>query len=362
MGGTQMKILFMFTIPSGGMDTLNRQREKALSSVGIECHFLYRYKGNGIQNPINSPVFITDDPLEWVEIALNHHYDAIVISYDLKMLKAIGESSFEGVIIYDNQGLGKRKTYAKQYIQTQAYPFLNQYCDAIMCPKTPHLMDAFSSFFPHKKKFFVDNGFDTESFQYQAVQKHPHPIIGWVGRIEENKNWRDFLRIGQSLRQIYPTLELWIFEDESVSYPSQRKAFQAFLKEEKLESAIIIHQSIPHEEMARYYSIIGDSGGFLCSTSKVEGFGYAVLEAMLCRCPVLATDSDGVKSFITHNVTGKFFEIHNIKMAVQEGKELMEDTSLRSSIVDHAFLHVQRKFSLKQYANAFSSMLRELVQ
>ncbi|MFP3415838.1 glycosyltransferase, partial [Bacillus sp. SIMBA_074] len=88
----------------------------------------------------------------------------------------------------------------------------------------------------------------------------------------------------------------------------------------------------PHNKMAEYFSIIGDSGGFLCSTSKVEGFGYAVLEAMVCRCPVLSTDSDGVRSFIRHNQTGKFFDQGNIDQAELEGNELLSNIPLREDI------------------------------
>jgi len=357
-----MNILFMFTIPSGGMDTLNRQRERALSSIGYSCHFLYRYEGTGLQNHLNSPVYITNEPTEWIEIVLRQNFDAIVISYDLHMLKTIGESSYKGILIYDNQGVGKRKRYVEQYIHSQAYPFIHRYSDAIMCPRTPHLMEAFEAFFPYKKKYYMHNGIDTESFRYIPHSKHPNLIVGWVGRLEENKNWRDFLLIGKEIKQQYPSTELWIFEDESVSYPSQRKAFQSFMNEHGLHSSVTIHPSVPHQEMATYYSIIGDSGGFLCSTSKVEGFGYAVLEAMLCQCPVLATDSDGVRSFITHNQTGKFYEIHNISEAVKEGTELLENRTLRKRLIGNALNHVQTNFSLEQYAQTFAAMLQELME
>lgn len=36
--------------------------------------------------------------------------------------------------------------------------------------------------------------------------------------------------------------------------------------------------NVSNEHMADYFSMIGDSGVFLCSTSKVEGFGYAIVE------------------------------------------------------------------------------------
>lgn len=112
--------------------------------------------------------------------------------------------------------------------------------------------------------------------------------------------------------------------------------------------------------MAEYFSRIGDSGGFLCSTSKVEGFGYAVLEAMLCRCPVISTDSDGVKSFIIHNKTGKFFELGNIQQAVNEAVDLMFNQTLREQIRRRGVNHIKNHFSEEKYAENFLNMVKKL--
>ncbi|WP_243385641.1 glycosyltransferase family 4 protein [Bacillus kexueae] len=355
-----MKILFMFTIPSGGMETLNRQRHLALKSVGIESHFLYRFEGSGIQNQLDAPIFVSNTESDWNTIITKNHYDYIIVSYDLILLKAVSQSGFNGKIIYDNQGIGKRKDYINHYIKNQAYPFIESYADAIMCPKTPHLMEAFNSFFPHKKKYFIHNGIDTNSFQYINTTKHPNLVIGWVGRIEENKNWKDFLEIGRELLKEYPDLELWIFEDASLSHESQRKVFNDYVNELSLQSNIKQFQSVPHEDMAKYYSVIGDSGGLICSTSRVEGFGYAVIEAMLCHCPVLATDSDGVRNFITHNKTGKFYSIHHIAEAVSEAKDLIENKKIRHYITKNAKDRIVESFSIEKYAEQLLSMIHDL--
>ncbi|MGP3783850.1 hypothetical protein [Paenibacillus sp. 1A_MP2] len=50
---------------------------------------------------------------------------------------------------------------------------------------------------------------------------------------------------------------------------------------------------------------------------------------MSCGCPVLSTDSDGVRSFITHNRTGKFYPIGNVNAAVSEAVDLMHNIQLR---------------------------------
>jgi glycosyltransferase involved in cell wall biosynthesis len=112
--------------------------------------------------------------------------------------------------------------------------------------------------------------------------------------------------------------------------------------------------------MANYFSMIGESGGFLCSTSKVEGAPYSLLEAMSCKCPVLTTDSDGVKSSIIHNQTGKYYTLGNVDEAVKEAKELIMDSQLREYIRVNALQHVKINFSPELYCANFIAMIRSL--
>ncbi|WP_332694880.1 glycosyltransferase family 4 protein [Halalkalibacter lacteus] len=355
-----MNILFTFFIPSGGVETLNRQRFYALTPRGVNCHFLYLQKGIGLQNKIDAPIFVTNNDDEIKDIIQKWNYDAIVVGSDLLLQKKIKENGYQGLLIYEIQGLGTNKEYADYFLKNHAAPILNQYCDAILYPKTPHLIAAFEKQFPNIPKYCFHNSFNLKEFQYQKHPKNPNPIIGWVGRLEENKNWRDFLTIGAELLKEYPSIQLWMFEDNTLATKDARIAFQQKVNDLKLKNNLKIFANQPHSEMAGFFSKIGDSGGFLCSTSRVEGFGYAVLEAMVCRCPVLSTDSDGVKSFIKHNKTGKFFEFGNITQAVTEAIELMNNISLRERIRRTGVKHIEVHFSPDQYANHFLKMITEL--
>ncbi|WP_084042924.1 glycosyltransferase [Bacillus sp. J37] len=354
------KVLFQFLVPSGGVETLNRQRFYALKKQGIYCHFLYAKEGTGLQNKIETSIFITDIDAEIKDILNNGNYRAIVVLDSIKLIKKIRDFGYKGPLIYETQGLGHNIQYAEQFLKEQAYDTINNYCDAILYPVTPHLIKAFNSVFPHKPKYCFQNCFDSEEFKYEVHPTNKRPIIGWVGRLEPNKNWKDFLLIGAKLIKEDPSIQLWMFEDNTLSAMKERAAFEQKIEELNLKNHLTIYANQPHRKMAEYYSIIGDSGGFLCSTSKVEGFGYAVLEAMICRCPVLSTDSEGVRSFIKHNNTGKFFTLGNINQAVQEGRELMTNMHLREQIRYNGFKHIELHFSPKAYAENFMKMISEV--
>jgi glycosyltransferase involved in cell wall biosynthesis len=151
-----------------------------------------------------------------------------------------------------------------------------------------------------------------------------------------------------------------MFEDPTLSDPKERMKFNSLITQLNLSKYLTVHTNVPNSQMADYFSLIGDSGGFLCSTSKVEGAPYSLLEAMSCRCPVLTTDSDGVRSSIIHNQTGKYYTIGNIDNAVREAKELMNNKAIRESIRSNALEHVKTHFSPDLYAQNFINMLKSL--
>lgn len=351
-----MKLLFIFYVPSGGMETLNRQRCKALQGRGIHCQLLYLQHGSGLQNIHQIPTYVTNEDDELRSLLQRENYDAIIISSNYFMLQRIRQLGYQGPVIYEVQGLGSKETARDVLID--AHPYVTKHTNATLYPKTSHLINLFQKYYPTFRNYCFHNCMDTDRFWYRSNPKKPSPIIGWVGRIEPNKNWRNFLEIGKQLIEQKPSIQLWLFEDGTIS--TDKAQFEKVVQQLNLAPHLVLRSNVPHQHMIDYYSMIGDSGGLLCSTSIVEGFGYAVLEAMCCRCPVVASDSDGVRSFITHNVTGKFFNQNDTKGAVKEALSIMNNHALRETIKTNAQAHIKTNFSTKQYCDHFISMLNDL--
>jgi glycosyltransferase involved in cell wall biosynthesis len=353
---TMKKLLFTFYIPSGGVETLNRQRSAALKDTGMEIHFLYLKRASGLQNSRDDRTFVTNENDKIAQIILREKYDAIIVCLDYLFVNRLRKLGYEGMIIYDVQGFGNHI----DELMKHAAESIPKHADAVLYPKTPHLHRYIQSHFPTLPKFSFHNCIDLSTFSYRTLPKETNPVIGWVGRLEENKRWEDFLKIGARIIKMNPNIELWMFHDPSLATSAEKKIFKQLTKHLGIEEKLQVFSNVPHHKMADYYSMIGDSGGFLCSTSKYEGFGYAVLEAMSCRCPVLTTDSDGVKSFITHNKTGKFFDHGNIQQALQEAKDYLGNHALREAIRTTASKHVENHFSVSQYRQNFTNMLKNL--
>lgn len=198
---------------------------------------------------------------------------------------------------------------------------------------------------------------DVQGFRYIPAEAPVDPVIAWVGRLEPNKNWSEYLKIAHHIRKAKPNLHLWMFHDPGLASDDQKAAFNEELHALGLNDRLNVFTNMPNQTMPVCYSSIAASGGFLLSSSVTEGFGYAVAEAVCCSCPVLSTDSDGVRSFITHNITGKFYPLGNVEAAVNEGLDLMNNIPLREAICYQGRQHMVTHFGFDQYAHSFREMM-----
>ncbi|MBM7691249.1 glycosyltransferase involved in cell wall biosynthesis [Peribacillus deserti] len=354
-----MNVLFVFYVPSGGVETLNRQRSKALKKYNINSHFLYYEKRRDLVNDHGGPTFITNDNKEIKKILKKGNYSAIIVVSDFLALPRFRSMGYKGKIIIEIQGYGPKET-ARRALQN-AIPHVTAHADAFLNPKTPHIVQLINELYPSFPQFSFNNCFDTAQFSYQPVTAAPEPMVAWIGRIEDNKNWKEFLHIGhQLITKHNPNIQLHMFEDPTLGDPKERIEFERLLTELNVRKNLTLHANVPNSQMEEIFSRIGDSGGFLCSTSKVEGAPYSILEAMSCKCPILTTDSDGVRSSIIHNQTGKYYTIGNIAEALTEAIELMTNLPIREKIRTNAFEHVMNHFNPDLYSRNFISMLEAL--
>jgi glycosyltransferase involved in cell wall biosynthesis len=130
-----------------------------------------------------------------------------------------------------------------------------------------------------RSAYVVGHGINLNVFRPGAVRPHADRIvIGTIGRFGEAKGYPDFLRALDLLPVSLPT-EIRIAAPDAVPLPER---FPAVLEHPR-----------PEREMAEFY---GRCDLFVFS-SRGEGFGLPALESMAVGCPVLTTDSGGVRQF-----------------------------------------------------------------
>ncbi|MFD0694182.1 glycosyltransferase family 4 protein [Paenibacillus sp. GCM10027628] len=351
-----MKVLFIFYTPSGGMETLNRQRTKALQQHGIDCHLLYLEHGAGLQNIEGIRTYVMTDDISIGNLMQQEQYDALIVTSNYYLLPRLRQMGYSKTIIFEAQGLGTKD--AVPYLLFNAIPYITNQANALLYPKTLHLMELFAKYYPAFPHFCFHNCIDSTTFTYQRHPTLPYPVVGWVGRADPNKNWQAMLDIFKQLVASYSGLKLWLFEDSYMG--DEKEQYENALNQPELAGHVVRWSNVPNLQMRDYYSMIGDSGGFLLSTSVTEGFGYAMVEAMCCRCPVLSSDSDGNRSFLLPGITGMMYEQGDINQAVQAGNFLLMNPQPREALKTQARQHIEQHFSPDAYCRNFVSMLGQL--
>lgn len=330
--------------------------------AGIETHLLYLRDGAGKQNIKDIPLFISDLDHEIAPVIQMYQYDAIICTSDYLMLPRLRNMGHTGRIIYEAQGLGML-SQARELMGVAA-PYIQSYADAAICTPTPHLMQLYHEFLAGFPQFYIQNAVDTENCppvpSETSLPDAKGPVLAWVGRLEKNKNWLLYIETAVELIKSVPDLQLWMFQDANLYDPAERAYFEALVAQYQLSERLTIRSNVPHHEMPRYFYEVGRSGGLMFSTSHIEGFGYAVAEAMSCQCPVLATASDGVQFFIEHNRTGKLIMEHIPSLAAAEALELISSSTLRGSIRTQGQEHIRQHFSPHRYVEDVFNVLRAM--
>ena len=191
---------------------------------------------------------------------------------------------------------------------------------------------------PNSLPFYPPHGSSCENKQ-----------VIFVGRLNEQKGLEYLVDTWMKVNQKHPDWVLHVFGDGE-----QKQLLLQMIKEAGLECAIIVNQPTPMI-MEMYL----ESSIFLL-TSRFEGFGMVIIEAMICGLPVVSFDCPwGPADIIRDGEDGFLVEYLNTDEAAQRVCQLIESAMLRKNMGVKARLNVQRynrDVVMKQWIDLFKSL------
>lgn len=95
--------------------------------------------------------------------------------------------------------------------------------------------------------------------------------------------------------------------------------------------------------------------------SKMEGFGTSLLDAMAAGVPIVSTKCGGIPEVIIDKKTGLLGQVGNAQELAKHITSILEDPSLRKSLVNEGYKHVE-KFSYQNMAHATYSHYLEVIK
>ncbi len=156
---------------------------------------------------------------------------------------------------------------------------------------------------------WVPNGVDPRQFDAPPRGLHSPRTVGFVYSPAAVKNADMALDAIRRVRERIPDLRL-------VSFGASRP---------HREHRVPLNGNFVHRPVQdRIRDIYASADVWLCS-SRVEGFGLPLLEAMACRCPVVATRCGGVSDFVRPGENGCLVDVGDSAAMADATVELLSD-------------------------------------
>lgn len=131
------------------------------------------------------------------------------------------------------------------------------------------------------------------------------------------------------------------------------KELKEWIKKLELEEEIILlgFQENP-------YIWMKNSKAFILS-SKYEGFGNVLIEAMACKTPVISTNCPyGPSELIEHNKNGLLIKVEDYKELGNSMMKVLENKKLREQLIANG-LEKSKEFDIKKINKSYEILLKE---
>jgi glycosyltransferase involved in cell wall biosynthesis len=222
--------------------------------------------------------------------------------------------------------------------------------------------------FVGREIFLIPNGIDTELFKpmerNEALaemlfttkdtkeHKEKRVVIGFVGELREKKGLPTLLSGYAQVAKTRPASLLIVGE---VREGEDKKAFEEF-RISNPEYPIIVTGAVPHKDMPAYYSLMD----VLVHPSLRDGMPNAVLEAMACGVPVVATPVGGVLDVVKDRENGMIVPVNDVTALCQAVETVISDEPLRTKLTQSARQTILGKFTPEKELDANLNVYRGL--
>ncbi|HEX4963661.1 MAG TPA: glycosyltransferase family 4 protein [Thermoanaerobaculia bacterium] len=183
------------------------------------------------------------------------------------------------------------------------------------------------------------------------------PVLAWIGRLDEHKNWKGFLEIAGALAGSGIAVQTWLAGRPVEA--GQAAELLARARAVGVLGRLRWFRGLPHERIPAFLDAVRDSGGVAVTTSRGESFGMTVVEAMARRCAVLVPNMGPFTDFVTEGVSGSLYRPGSTRDAAARLTALLGDTRLREECGRRAREVVRERFAPGPALAVLAAALRE---
>lgn len=195
---------------------------------------------------------------------------------------------------------------------------------------------------PHRRVIVVPNGVDISRLDAaptagrQALGLDDDvPLILWAGRMDPVKDLETFVEVVDRLNRRIAVRALLLGDGP------ERGRVQALIRRKGLDS--VIHLALWSEEVASWMK----ASDVLLFPSRTEGAPNVILEAMVCGCPVVASDLPATRELIDSGVHGVLCPKGDVDGFAARLTEVVLDGELRARLAAAARRRVVGRHDLR---------------
>jgi len=193
-----------------------------------------------------------------------------------------------------------------------------------------------------KKIKVVYNGIDIDKYDKLAVpplylKKKGEIVLGNAGRLVRQKAQNYLIDIAHALKQKGYKFKILIAGEGKLE-----KELKAYAKKMGVEKEVVFLGFVENIK-----ALMTSIDVFLL-TSLWEGFGYVIIEAMICKKPVVAFDISSNPELVEDNKTGFLVENQNMNVFIQKIETLMLNKDLRQQLGRNGRKKVESSFNVEK--------------
>lgn len=202
----------------------------------------------------------------------------------------------------------------------------------------------------------VQHGIDLERFGHLPERSRTDRLrVGILGELSRVKGQLDFVRAAQIIASLRQDVEFVIAgRDHSAGGEFARQLKHLILHSGLNRRVHLIETTV---DLADFLSQLD----IFVSASHSEAFGLAIVDAMACGVPVVATATGGASEIIANGETGRLTPIERVEELAKSIVELLDDVQQRERLANNARTMVADRFALGRMISETEDVYREVL-